>query len=82
MHQFLKYIFGTKTHIFRRVPLPIIRRFSLYTQQRYMSYKFRLDPARKLSANLHNFHHCCVYSVKLMMVDRETAETCGVSFQN
>ena len=46
--------------MFRTVPLSIIRSFSLYTQQWYMSYslrtgsgrnQFRPDPARKLSAN-------------------------------
>ena len=25
---------------------------------------FRPDPARKLSANLYDIHHCCVYSEK------------------
>jgi len=33
---------------------------------------FRPDPARKLSANLYDIHHCCVYSEKLLMVDRGT----------
>jgi len=28
------------------------------------------DPARKLSANLCDIHHCCVYSEKLLMMDR------------
>jgi len=45
--------------MFRTVPLSIIRSFSLYAQQWYMSYslraasgrnRFRPDPARKLSA--------------------------------
>ena len=40
MYQFLKFIFGTKLYKFRTVPLSIIRSFSLYTQQLYMSYKF------------------------------------------
>ena len=40
MHKFLKFIFGMKLHMFRTVPLFIIRSFSLYTQQRYMSYRF------------------------------------------
>jgi len=59
MHQFLKFIFGIKVYMFRTVPLPIIRSFSLHTQQWYMSYRFadslqagsgriRPDPARKL----------------------------------
>jgi hypothetical protein len=29
-------------------------------------------PARKLSANLYNIYHCCVYSEKLLMMDRGT----------
>jgi len=40
MHQFLKFIFGIKLYMFRTVPLSIIRRFSLYTLQWYMSYRF------------------------------------------
>jgi len=62
MHKFLKFIFGIKIYMFRRVLLSIIRSFSLYTQQWYMSYRlklqlasrirtelqFRPDPARKL----------------------------------
>jgi len=67
--------------MFRTVPLSIIRSFSLYTQQWYMSYgcadslrigSGRPDPARKLSANLHDIYHCCVYSEKLLMMDRGT----------
>jgi len=27
--------------------------------------QFRLDPARKLSANLYDIYHCCVYSAKI-----------------
>ena len=40
MHLFLKLIFGIKFYMFRRVPSSIIRSFSLYTQQWYMSYRF------------------------------------------
>jgi len=72
MHQFLKFIFVTKLYMFRTVPLPIIRSFSLYTQQWYMSYKFCPDSASKLSANLHDIYHCCVYSEKFLMMDIET----------
>ena len=66
--------------MFRTVPLSIIRSFSLYTQQWYMSYglqlqlasrirtEFRPDPARKL----YDIYHCCVYSEKLLMMDRGT----------
>jgi hypothetical protein len=40
MHQLLKFILGMKLYMFRTVPLSIVRRFSLYTQQWYMSYRF------------------------------------------
>ena len=40
MHQFLKFIFGIKLYMLRTVPLFIIRSFSVYTQQWYMSYRF------------------------------------------
>jgi len=43
MHQFLKFIFGIKLYMFRTVPLPNIRTFSLYTQQRYMSHRLQLQ---------------------------------------
>jgi len=33
---------------------------------------FHPGPARKLSANLYDIYHCCVYSEKLMMMDRGT----------
>jgi len=67
--------------MFRTVPLSIIRSFSLYTQQWYMEYRlqlqlasrirtFRPDPFDKLSANLYDIYHCCVYSEKLLMMDR------------
>jgi hypothetical protein len=29
-------------------------------------------PARKLSANLYDIYHCCVYSEKLLTMDRGT----------
>jgi hypothetical protein len=61
--------------MFRTVPLSIIRSFSLYTQQRYMSYnlltacdqdqdgtQFHPDPSRKLSAN------CMTYTVAVCTV--------------
>jgi len=34
--------------------------------------QFRPDPARKLSAYLCDIYHCCVYSEKLLMMDRGT----------
>ena len=40
MHSFLKFILEMKLYMFQTVPLSIIRSFSLYTQQWYMSYRF------------------------------------------
>jgi len=57
--------------MFRTVLLSIIRGFSLYTQQWYMSYRFA-DTLRAGSANLYDIYHCCVYSEKLLMMDRGT----------
>ena len=34
--------------------------------------KERPDPARKLPANLYDIYHYCVYSGKLLMMDRGT----------
>jgi len=34
--------------------------------------QFHPNPARKLSANLYDIYHCCVYSEKLLMIDRGT----------
>jgi len=33
---------------------------------------FRPDPASKLLANLYDIYHCCVYSEKVLMMDRGT----------
>jgi len=51
----------------------------MYTQQWYMSHRFAdslragsgwnpPDPARKL----YDIYHCCVYSEKLLLMDRRT----------
>ena len=34
--------------------------------------EFHPDPARKLSANLYDIYHCCVYSENLLMMVRGT----------
>ena len=38
----------------------------------HLQLQFHSDPARKLSANLYDIYHCCVYSEKLLMMDRGT----------
>jgi len=37
-----------------------------------MELQFHPDPARKLSTNLYDIYRCCVYSEKLLMMDRES----------
>jgi len=61
-----------KLYMFRTVPLSIIRSLALYTQQWYMSYRIWWLLASKLSANLYDIYHCCVYSEQLLMMDRRT----------
>jgi hypothetical protein len=34
--------------------------------------KFYTDPAGKLSVNLYDVYHCCVYSDELLMMERGT----------
>jgi len=68
MHQVLKFIFGIEFYMFRTVPLSIIRSFSLYTQQWYMSCRFADSCERT----------CMTYTTavctvkKLLMMDRGT----------
>jgi len=49
----------------------ILIRLHLHLASRIKT-EFRPDPARKLSAKLYDIHHCCVYSEKLLMMDRGT----------
>jgi len=69
--------------MFQTVPLSIISSFSLYTLQWYMSYRFAdslqagsgrnvLILLASCQQNLYDIYHCCVYSEKLLMVDRGT----------
>jgi len=58
--------------MFRTVPLSILTSFSLYTQQWYISYRFADSLLGKLSVKLYDIYQCCVYSEKLLMLDRGT----------
>jgi hypothetical protein len=50
-----------KLYIFRTVPLSMLEsRIRI----------FHHAPAHKLSANLYDIYHCCVYSENLLMMDR------------
>jgi hypothetical protein len=66
-----------KLYMFRTVPLSIIRSFftvhtAMHTGLLTASEQVDPQPARKLSANLYDIYHCCVYSEKLLMMDRGT----------
>jgi hypothetical protein len=64
----------------RTVPLYIIRSLLLYIQQCHtglvtaceQDQDGRPDPARKLLTNPYDIYHHCVYSEKLLMMDRGT----------
>jgi len=75
MHSFLKFIFGINLYMFRTVTLSISGVFHC-THSNGICHvgllTFHPDPARKLSANLYDIHQCCVYTEKLLMVDRRT----------
>jgi len=45
--------------------------FTIHTAMVYV-IQIQPDPARKLSTNLYNIYHCCVYSEELLMMDRGT----------
>ena len=83
MHQFLEYIFGIKLYMFRTVPLSIIRSFSLYTQQWYISYRFadslRAGSGRNCSSSSLQYHQDAsmithVYNFVLMSHDESTSK--------
>jgi len=92
MLQFLKIILGMKPYMFRTVPLSIIRSFSLYTQQWYMSYRFAdsLRAGAKCSILILLAscpQNCMTYTIAVCTVKNswwwteELSETCRVSFQ-
>ena len=67
----IQYVYNFNRLKPRDVPNVVIYIYSL----RAGSGRFRSDPARKLSANLYDIYHCCVYSEKLLMIDGGTVRT-------
>jgi len=61
-----------KRYMFRTVPPSVIRSFSLYTWQWYMSY--RSADSLLASCHLYDIYHCRVYKEKLLMTDRGTVQ--------
>jgi len=77
MHQFLKFTRGMKLYLFRTVPLSVFRRFHCthsngICHTGLQTASEQAEPACKLSANLYDIYHCCVYSEKLLIMDRGT----------
>ena len=77
MHYILKFIFGIKLYMFRTVPLSILRSFSLYTQQWYMSYRFADS---LLSVSKPVFTAVCTVKNSWWWTE-ELSKTCRVLFQ-
>jgi hypothetical protein len=85
--------FGMKFYMFRTVPLSIIRSFSLYTHQWYLSYTFA-DSLRggsrwNILILLERYQQTCVtYTIAVCTMKNywwwteELSEICRVSFQN
>jgi hypothetical protein len=71
--------------MFRTVPLSIIRSYSLYTQQWYMSYRF-VDAFKQLLESC--LQTCMTYTIAECTVNNPwwwtegLSETCRISFQN
>jgi hypothetical protein len=67
-----------KLYMFRKVPLSITSGDFHCTHSNDLCHTvfdgtaFHPDPARKLSAKLYDIYHCCMYSEKLLMMDRQT----------
>ena len=80
MHQFLKFIFGLKFYMFRTVPLSIIRNFSLYTQQWYLSYTFA-DSSRAGSGRNVLILRVILTVKNSWWCTEELSETCRILFQ-
>jgi len=62
-------------YMFRTVSLSIIRSLSLYAQQYEYVYVIQVMLTACLASSQHNLYdiyHCCVYSDRLLMMDRET----------
>jgi hypothetical protein len=59
---------------------PIIKSLKLHSFRLLISSSssartaFHPDPARKLSAKLYDIYYCCVYSEKLLVMDRGTVQ--------
>jgi hypothetical protein len=81
MHSFLKFILWNETlRVSASSSVHHQEFFTVHTAMVYViqvcrqlsSGMFRPDPARKLPAELCDIYHFCVYSEKLLIMDRRT----------
>ena len=70
MHYFLEFIFGINSTCFGQFLCPSSAVFHC-THSNGICHTCLLT-AHKLLANLYDIYHCCVYSEKLLMMDRGT----------
>ena len=66
-----KIYFWNKNYMFRTVPLSITSSFYC-THSNGICHTGLLTAWSKVSANLYDIYHCCVYSEKRLMMDRGT----------
>ena len=60
------------SNLFWKETLHVSDSSSVHHQKFFTGTTFHPDPACKLSANLYDIYHCCVYSEKLLMMERGT----------
>jgi len=69
MHKFIKFIFGIELYMFRTGFLSIFRSLALYTLQWVYIVQVLLTA---VSNTCMTYRYCCVYSEKLLVMDRRT----------
>jgi len=72
---FSNLFFGIKLHVSDSSSVHHQEFFTVHTAMAYV-----IQLASRMSANLYDIYHCCVYSEKVTM-DRGTVRTCRVLFQ-
>ena len=78
MHLFLKFILGIKLHSFsvhhqesNTVHTAMVNVIQVMLTA-YWNCSSILIPLASSQQNLYDIYHCCVYSARLLMMDRET----------
>jgi len=69
---FAKFIFGIKLYVSGISSVHHQEFFTVHTAMVYVIQVCRQLAPRKVSEKLYDIYHCCVYSEKLVMMDRGT----------